>query len=145
VIDINDVSNVAQKCTLCYDRLQVGMEPACSQACPTDSIRFGPIREMRELAASRVEQLHQLGEKRAYLYGADDKFLGGLNSFYLLVDEPEVYGLPRAPKMPTRNLIPASLLSAGGAVVLALLGMVGLRKRRMDEKIDQGTSEARDV
>ena len=145
VIDVNDVSNVAQKGTLCYDRLQVGMEPACSQACPTDSIRFGPIREMREMAASRVEQLHQLGEKRAYLYGADDKILGGLNSFYLLVDEPEVYGLPRAPKMPTRHLIPASLLSAGGAVVLALLGMVGLRKRRMDERADQGTREARDV
>jgi formate dehydrogenase iron-sulfur subunit len=100
---------------------------------------------MREMAASRVEQLHRLGEKRAYLYGADDKILGGLNSFYLLVDEPEVYGLPRAPQMPTRNLIPASLLSAGGAVVLTLLGLVGLRKRRMDDRADQGTPEARDV
>jgi formate dehydrogenase iron-sulfur subunit len=133
VIDINSVSNVAQKCTLCYDRLQAGMEPACSQACPTDSIRFGPIRELKQQAEGRVQQLHQLGEKRAHLYGADDKILGGLNSFYLLVDEPEVYGLPRAPKMPTRNLIPTSLFSAAGAVMIALLGVVGLRKRRMDE------------
>jgi formate dehydrogenase iron-sulfur subunit len=141
VIGINDVSNVAQKCTLCYDRLQVGMEPACSQACPTDSIRFGTIRELKAMADARVQQLHQLGENRAYLYGADDKILGGLNSFYLLVDQPEVYGLPRAPKMPTRNLIPASLLSTAGAVVLALLGMVGLRKRRMDEHAAERESE----
>jgi formate dehydrogenase iron-sulfur subunit len=137
VIGINDVSNVAQKCTLCYDRLQAGMEPACSQACPTDSIRFGPIRELKQLAAQRVEQLHGLGEQRAYLYGADDKFLGGLNSFYLLVDQPEVYGLPVSPKMPTRNLIPSSLFSTAGAVVLALLGLVGVRKRRMDERVEK--------
>jgi formate dehydrogenase iron-sulfur subunit len=125
---------VAQKCTLCYDRLQAGMEPACSQACPTDSIRFGTIRELKQMAEARVQQLHQLGERRAYLYGADDKFLGGLNSFYLLVDQPEVYGLPVSPKMPTRNLIPSSLFSTAGAAVLTLLAMVGLRKRRMDEK-----------
>jgi formate dehydrogenase iron-sulfur subunit len=134
VIGINDVSNVAQKCTLCYDRLQAGMEPACSQACPTDSIRFGPIRELKKMAEGRVQQLHQLGEKRAHLYGADDMFLGGLNSFYLLVDQPEVYGLPAAPKIPSRNLIPSSLLSTAGAVFITLLGLVGIRKRRMDER-----------
>ena len=138
MIGINDVSNVAQKCTLCYDRLQAGMEPACSQACPTESIRFGPIRELKQKAQERVEQLHGLGEKRAYLYGADDKFLGGLNSFYLLVDQPEVYGLPVSPKMPTRNLIPSSLFSSVGAVALAFLGLVGLRKRRMDEQASGG-------
>src|ERR671935_277151 len=134
VIDINPVSGTAQKCTLCYDRMRAGLEPACSKACPTDSINFGPIRELKQQAEARVHQLHQQGEGRAYLYGADDKFLGGLNSFYLLVDKPEVYGLPRNPKMPTRNLLPSSLLSTAGAVVLALLGMVGLRKHRMDER-----------
>jgi formate dehydrogenase iron-sulfur subunit len=134
VIDINPASDTAQKCTLCYDRLQAGLEPACSKACPTDSIRFGPIRELKQQAEARVRQLHELGESRAHLYGADDEFLGGLNSFYLLVDEPEVYGLPRAPKMPTRNLLPGSLLSTAGAVALALLGLVGLRKRRIDER-----------
>ena len=133
VIDLNPVSDTAQKCTLCYDRLQAGLEPACSKACPTDSIRFGTIRELKAMAEARVRQLHELGESRARLYGADEKFLGGLNSFYLLVDEPEVYGLPRSPKMPTRNLLPASLFSVAGAVVLAMLGAVGLRKQRMDE------------
>jgi formate dehydrogenase iron-sulfur subunit len=138
VIGINPAADVAQKCTLCYDRLQAGLEPACSKACPTDPIRFGPIRELKPMAEARVEQLHQLGEGRAYLYGADEKFLGGLNSFYLLVDRPEVYGLPTEPKMPTRNLVPASLFSAAGAMVLALLGLVGLRKQRMDERTSEG-------
>jgi formate dehydrogenase iron-sulfur subunit len=134
VIDINPASDTAQKCTLCYDRLQGGLEPACSKACPTDSIQFGPIRELRAKAEARVEQLHALGEKRARLYGADEEILGGLNSFYLLVDEPEVYGLPRAPKMPTRNLFMSSLFSTAGAVLVGLLGIVSLRKRRMDER-----------
>ena len=133
VIDLNPVSNTAQKCTLCYDRLQAGMQPACSQACPTKSIQFGPIRELRQRAESRVQQLHGQGEGRAYLYGADEKILGGLNSFYLLVDKPEVYGLPRDPQLPSRNLFPGSLFSMLGAIVFGLLGLVSLRKRRMDE------------
>jgi formate dehydrogenase iron-sulfur subunit len=133
VIDINPASGTAQKCTLCYDRLQAGMEPACSKACPTDSIQFGPIRELRQRAQQRVQQLHERGEARAYLYGADEQILGGLNSFYLLVDEPEVYGLPRRPQLPTRNLFSGSLFSMLGALVLGLFGLISLRKRRMDE------------
>jgi len=120
---------VAQKCTLCYDRLQGGMEPACSKACPTQSIQFGTIRELRERAQKRVAQLHQNGENRAYLYGADEKMLGGLNSFYLLVDKPEVYGLPPDPKMPTRNLIPGSVFAVLGAVMVGLAAIFNLRNR----------------
>jgi formate dehydrogenase iron-sulfur subunit len=133
VIDINPVSRTAQKCTLCYDRLQNGLEPACSKACPTDSIQFGTIRELRKRAARRVEHLHQAGETRAYLYGADESMLGGLNSFFLLVDRPEVYGLPPDPKLPSRNLVPASLYSALGAVLVALAGIFSFRSRGSGE------------
>jgi formate dehydrogenase iron-sulfur subunit len=133
VIDINPVSNTAQKCTLCYDRLQAGMEPACSQACPTDSIVFGPVRELRERANRRVAQLHEGGEKRAVLYGADEKMLGGLNAFFLLVDRPEVYGLPPDPKMPSRNLVPGALSTLLGALVVGLVSLVNLRMRRADD------------
>jgi formate dehydrogenase iron-sulfur subunit len=129
VIDINPVSNTAQKCTLCYDRLQGGLEPACSKACPTNSIQFGPIRELRERAQKRVAQLHQTGETRAYLYGADEKMLGGLNSFYLLVDKPEVYRLPPNPQLPTRNLIPGSVYAVLGAIMVGLASVFNLRNR----------------
>jgi formate dehydrogenase iron-sulfur subunit len=134
VIEINPVANTAQKCTLCYDRLTVGLEPACSKACPTDSIQFGPIEDLRERARVRVAQLHESGEERAHLYGDDpDGFLGGLNSFYLLVDEPEVYGLPRAPELPTAQLAPSTTLSAAGAVAVGALGLLALRQRRIKD------------
>src|SRR5437763_10065236 len=133
VIDINPVSGTAQKCTLCYDRLKVGLEPACSKACPTDSIQFGPITELRQRAQKRVEQLRAQGTK-ADLYGADPKGpLGGLNSFYLLVDKPEVYGLPAKPQLPTRNLSKSASFSVASAAVLGVLALVGLRKHRMDD------------
>jgi len=101
----------------------------CLEVCPTDSIQFGTIRELKDRAQKRVEQLHQTGEKRAYLYGADEKVLGGLNSFYLLVDKPEVYGLPPDPKMPTRNLKSGTWFSALGAVLVGLMGVINFRNR----------------
>jgi formate dehydrogenase iron-sulfur subunit len=132
VIDINPVSNTAQKCTLCYDRLQGGLEPACSKACPTRSIQFGTIADLRGRAQKRVDQLHRSGEQRAYLYGADETMLGGLNSFYLLVDRPEAYGLPPDPKLPTRNLVPASVYTVLGALLIGLAGIFNLRNRGAD-------------
>lgn len=103
VIVINPPWKIARKCTLCYDRLKEGLQPACSQACPTDSIQFGPVKDLIQKAELRVEQLHRRGETRAYLYGASEDFLGGLNSFYLLVDPPEIYGLPVKPDFPKND------------------------------------------
>ncbi len=135
VIGINPVSNTAQKCTLCYDRLQAGLEPACSKACPTDSIQFGTVTALRQRAAARVTQLHARGERRAYLYGADDEGpLGGLNAFFLLVDRPEVYGLPPDPKMPSRNLAPGSAWTVLGAALVGLAGLFSFRTRGADER-----------
>jgi formate dehydrogenase iron-sulfur subunit len=76
-----------------------------------------------------VRQLHGQGESRAHLYGADDRMLGGLNSFFLLVDRPEVYGLPPDPKMPSRNLAPSSWVSVLGGVLIGLAGLVSFRRR----------------
>jgi formate dehydrogenase iron-sulfur subunit len=129
VIDMNPVSGTAQKCTLCYDRMQVGLEPACAKACPTDSIQFGPIAELKTRARARVERLQRQGESRAHLYGADDSMLGGLNSFYLLVDRPEVYGLPPDPQLPSRNLARSSWFSVLGGVLIGLAGLVSFRLR----------------
>src|SRR3989442_1334052 len=54
VIDINPVSGTAQKCTLCYDRMKVGLEPACAKACPTQSINFGTIADLKTMARARL-------------------------------------------------------------------------------------------
>jgi formate dehydrogenase iron-sulfur subunit len=133
VIEVNPVSGTAQKCTLCYDRLQAGLEPACSKACPTDSINFGSVRQLREMAAKRLKVLQDRGERRARLYGADEKGpLGGLNAFFLLVDEPQVYGLPPEPKLPTRRLQASSWFSVAGAALVGLLGVINFRNRGME-------------
>jgi formate dehydrogenase iron-sulfur subunit len=129
VIDINPASGTAQKCTLCYDRLRVGLEPACAKACPTDSINFGPVADLKKMAQARVGKLHGQGEKRAYLYGADDTMLGGLNSFFLLVDRPEVYNLPPDPKLPTRRVKSSTWTSVLGGIVVGLAGLVSFRTR----------------
>jgi len=104
VIDRREGDGRAWKCTLCYDRLRDGLEPACAKACPTDSIQFGVLDELRERAARRVEKLHEGGVSEARLYGHDpNDGVGGDGAFFLLLDEPEVYGLPPDPVVPTRD------------------------------------------
>jgi len=128
VPDIGD-DGKAHKCTLCYDRLQHGMEPACAQACPTDSIRFGEVSELMALADQRVAALRAQGVD-AYVYGKED-IVGGLNCFYLLVDRPEVYGLPAHPEVGSANVPEGFAFSALGAAALAVTGLVSFRKERM--------------
>src|SRR5712692_257022 len=125
---------VAQKCTFCYDRLKHNLTPACAQACPTQSIRFGPLKELREKAKARVEQLKDQGVSKAQLYGADEKVLGGLNAFYLLVDKPEVYGLPSNPKLPSRSVPLSSLWSMLTAIVTGLGLLFAFRDRTRAER-----------
>src|SRR5512133_1387338 len=121
VIDRREEDGRAHKCTLCYDRLKDDMTPACAQACPTESIQFGPLEEMRERAFERLEVLHVAGESSARLYGEDPgDGVGGQGSIFLLLDEPEVYGLPPDPVSSTRDLGSMWRAAAGaGAALLA--------------------------
>jgi formate dehydrogenase iron-sulfur subunit len=111
------------KCTLCYDRLRVGAQPACAQACPTDSIQFGVLDELRERAAARVERLRGAGVHAARLYGDDPSDgVGGAGAFFLLLDEPEVYRLPPDPVVTTRDL--GGMWRAAAAAGTVLVGLV---------------------
>src|SRR5436190_14949995 len=131
VIDQREDDGRAFKCTLCYDRLSVGAEPACAKACPTDSIQFGVLDELRERADGRVRRLHEEGLTDARLYGHDpDDGVGGDGAFFLLLDAPEVYGLPPDPVVTTRDI--ASMWRAVGsaAATLAALGVASFLGRR---------------
>jgi formate dehydrogenase iron-sulfur subunit len=122
VIDQRKDDGRAYKCTMCYDRLEVGEEPACAKACPTDSIQFGPLDELRDRAERRVGDLHAKGVDVANLYGADpEDGVGGDGAFFLLLDEPEVYGLPPDPVVTTRDL--GSMWRHVGAAAGALAGV----------------------
>jgi len=115
---------VAQKCTLCYDRLKGDMEPACAKACPTQSIQFGDLDELRERARRRVQTLHGAGVTDAQLYGHDPgDGVGGTGAMFLLLDEPEVYGLPPDPVVTTKDL-PLMWRRAGLAAAALLAGAV---------------------
>ncbi|ACZ86652.1 4Fe-4S dicluster domain-containing protein [Streptosporangium roseum] len=125
VIDRRERDGRAFKCTMCYDRQLGGLEPACAKACPTDSIQFGPLEELRARAEERVERLHGEGRAEARLYGdSPDDGVGGAAAFFLLLAEPEVYGLPPDPVVTTRDL-PAMWRWAGGAA-LSLVGAVAV-------------------
>ncbi len=115
----------AFKCTLCYDRTTAGLMPACATACPTESIQYGPLGELRERAAARATQLRSEGEQRAQLYGnRPDDGVGGTGAFFLLLDRPEVYGLPPDPVVTTRDL-PRMWGYAAGAATTVLACVLG--------------------
>jgi formate dehydrogenase iron-sulfur subunit len=139
VIDQRKEDGRVWKCTLCYDRLGAGMEPACAKACPTDSIQFGPLDELRERAAGRLDQLHEAGETSARLYGHDPADgVGGDGAFFLLLDEPEVYGLPPDPVVTTRDL-PSMWRHAGAAALtLTAIAAASFAAGALGERIGLG-------
>jgi formate dehydrogenase iron-sulfur subunit len=124
VIDRDHHDGRAAKCTLCYDRLEDGLEPACAKACPTDSIQFGPYDELVDVAKRRVARLHEDGVEGAYLYGAGDapehQLAGGLGAFFLLTEPPERFGLPANADSPIQeNVVPATVAAVGAGLIAA--------------------------
>jgi formate dehydrogenase iron-sulfur subunit len=131
VIGMNQQTGTAHKCTLCYDRLQGGLEPACAKACPTQSIQFGPLADLQKKADVRLAALQSQGQTQAQLYGRDDSVYGGLNAFFLLMDKPETYGLPNKEnaKLPSRNDPPGYLGALVTGVIAVVAGLVAFRRR----------------
>jgi len=130
-----DVPNAgtANKCTLCYDRLVEGQQPACAQTCPTTSIKFGDREEMVSKAHARLAELHAKGLTEARLYGANpNDGVGGTGSVFLLLDDPEVYGLPPDPRVATKDL-PKMFATAGvaaaGMITAVVLSFLGGRRK----------------
>jgi formate dehydrogenase iron-sulfur subunit len=129
VLDQREDDGRVWKCTLCYDRLKDDQEPACAKACPTDSIQFGELDDLRERAEQRLAKLHADGQPKARLYGHDPgDGVGGAGAFFLLLDEPEVYSLPPEPVDTTRDLpaiygwTAAAALGLGATLVAAVFG-----------------------
>jgi formate dehydrogenase iron-sulfur subunit len=137
VIARDEEDGRAAKCTLCYDRLEDGLEPACAKSCPTDSIQFGEYDELVDVARRRVATLHDRGVSDAYLYGAGEpegeELAGGLGAFFLLTEPPERYGLPAAADSPVQeNVVPANLaaIGAGWLAAAAVAGAFVWEKQR---------------
>lgn len=137
VINRRDDDGRAWKCTLCYDRQKAGLEPACAKTCPTDSILFGPLEELRQIALDRLAKLHDKGVKEAYLYGLsseDQPGTEGLNAFFLLLDRPEVYNLPLKPMAPDKFSA-----VAWGTMALAAAGMMAAAMAAVKKEVPEIT------
>jgi formate dehydrogenase iron-sulfur subunit len=139
VVELDLDDGKAHKCTLCYDRLKGGLEPACAKSCPTNSIQFGPLDELHNRARARVSELARRGVSSAYLYGVEGADgspgstggIGDLHAFFLLTNPPEVYNLPSAPTLPSTRVRPGMLRGlatmAGVALATAVLFWGGSR------------------
>ncbi|HEY6329753.1 MAG TPA: 4Fe-4S dicluster domain-containing protein [Blastocatellia bacterium] len=122
VIDRRPDDGRAFKCTFCYDRQKVGLMPACATACPTQSIQFGEVSELKERARNRVDELQKRGYEDARLYDPVETSVGGIHAFFVILGEPENYNLPPAPEVPTiylKSAWTAALISA--AVIFAII------------------------
>jgi formate dehydrogenase iron-sulfur subunit len=123
VVDRRPGDGRAFKCTFCYDRQKVGLQPACATACPTQSIQFGEIETLRVRAAERIEVLRARGINDAVVYDPRDTSVGGTHALFIFRGRPEDYNLPAAPEVPTVNLKPA-WQSAAAAAGMMLAGVM---------------------
>jgi formate dehydrogenase iron-sulfur subunit len=158
VIAFNQRTGRVNKCILCQDRLEIGMGTACAKACPTSSLTFGAVDDLKAMANDRVKALHARGQTDAYIYGwdlgntgtitagpnkgtavKDVEMVGGLNVFYLLLDKPEVYGLPAHAALPQRNFVPSAGVALISAAVLGVTGLAAFRRNRIAENAAAGT------
>ncbi len=139
VVTYSEKTGTSHKCTLCNDRIHNGLNPACAKACMTGSIRFGDLAELKALANERLARLKSLGKPKPNIYGFAEA--GGLKVFYLLRDDPAVYGLPEKPSVQQRRKFsslgnPWSMLLAGLA---ALIAFRGRRAGRVDDQPPEET------
>ena len=112
----------AFKCTFCYDRQKSGLVPACAKVCPTESIVFGRLDDLRARASERVKHLRETGHADAQLYDPQETSVHGIHAFFLIFGEPEAYGLPPKPEVPTiylQSAWMAAIATGFGAAVVA--------------------------
>ena len=127
LVERNQKDGRAFKCTFCYDRQKVGLQPACAKACPTESIKFGEIEHLREEAQKRVDELHRRGMQDAAIYDPTESSVGGTHAMFIVRGDPRTYNLPPGPEVPTVYLKKSwrsSAFAAGlllGGTLLAFL------------------------
>jgi len=133
VVERNPKDGRAFKCTFCYDRQKVGLQPACAKACPTESIQFGELEHLRAKAQGRLRELRDRGMDDAAIYDPTETSVGGTHAMFIVRGDPRTYNLPPAPEVPTVYLKKAWTSSAIAAAVLlggTLLAFLGDRRSR---------------
>jgi formate dehydrogenase iron-sulfur subunit len=131
VVQKNEKDGRAFKCTFCYDRQKIGLEPACAKACPTESIKFGDIGSLRLVAQERLKELQGRGITDAQIYDPTETSVKGIHAFFLVRGDPKTYNLPPKPEVPTVYNKPAwksSAIASGLLFAGTLLAFLGARR-----------------
>ena len=147
VVDRRPDDGRAFKCTFCYDRQKVGLKPACATACPTESIQFGELGDLRARAAARVAELRARGMDDVMVYDPVETSVGGTHALFIFRGHPEEYNLPAAPEVPTVNLaigwtsaaLAAGLMLAGAVFAFLDSADAASRRPRADRGASAGT------
>jgi formate dehydrogenase iron-sulfur subunit len=142
VVDRRPEDGRAFKCTFCYDRQKAGLKPACATVCPTESIQFGEIGELRARAQARIDELRAKGIEDAVVYDPRESSVGGTHAIFIVRGAPEDYNLPAAPEVPSAHLrtgwtsaaVAAGLMLAGTALAFSLTP----RTERSEQRSEPG-------
>jgi len=134
VIKYSEKTRKSHKCTLCNDRIHNGLGTACAKACPTGSISYGEVEELKAEAEARLAQLKKLGETKANIYGYTQA--KGLNVFYLLMDKPEVYGLPENPVVDHKKAL-SFVPNKFDLLVAGVSALINFRERGRGKREDR--------
>ena len=127
VVTFNEETGRVDKCVLCPDRVEAGLEPACVTTCPTGALSFGDRDQLLSQARKRVAGLQAKGEKGAQLYG--ERELSGLHQIFVLLERPQVYGQPEQPRFATASVFPSSVTSILASLVMGVAALVAFRER----------------
>jgi len=119
VVDRRPTDGRVFKCTFCYDRQKAGLEPACAKACPTQSIQFGDLDELRRRADARVAELTARGVTDAVVWNPTHTTVGGTHAIFLVRGDAREFDLPANPQVPTA-LLASAWRSAGVAAMLVV-------------------------
>ncbi|GAB5602394.1 formate dehydrogenase subunit beta [Thermus sp. FJN-A] len=126
-VHFDEAKGVVHKCTMCYDRIANGDQPACVKACPVDALTFGRYQEIRAMAEERVRVLKERGYARATVYGLNE--LGGTHVLYVLTEHPSYFDLPSA-VVEAEKRAAKGWLSAGIAAAVMGAGLKFIVDRR---------------
>jgi len=124
VVQKNPNEGMAFKCTFCYDRQKVGLEPACAKACPTESIKFGEIDQLKLVAQERLRELHSRGMSDANIYDPTDTSVKGIHASFIVRGDPRQYNLPPKPEVPTIYLKEGWKQAAVGAAGMVMGSLI---------------------
>ncbi len=124
VVQKNKDDGRAFKCTFCYDRQKVGLPTACAKACPTESIKFGEINQLRLIGQERLRELHGRGMSDANMYDPTETSVKGIHAMFIVRGDPKQYNLPPKPEVPTIYLKEGWKQSAVGSVAMVVGSLI---------------------